>query len=153
MPVGAYITVNNGEKVKVGSVIAKIPRVGGKVRDITGGLPRVTELFEARNPSNPAVVAEIDGVVSYGGIKRANREVIIESKDGESKRYLIPLSKHILVQDGDFVKAGYPLSDGAITPKDILAIKGPSAVQEYILNGIQEVYRLQGVKITISILR
>ena len=147
LPVGAYITVNNGEKVKVGSVIAKIPRVGGKVRDITGGLPRVTELFEARNPSNPAVVAEIDGVVSYGGIKRANREVIIESKDGESKRYLIPLSKHILVQDGDFVKAGYPLSDGAITPKDILAIKGPSAVQEYILNGIQEVYRLQGVKI------
>ena len=118
-----------------------------KVRDITGGLPRVTELFEARNPSNPAIVAEIDGVVSYGGIKRANREVLIESKDGESKRYLIPLSKHILVQDGDFVKAGYPLSDGAITPKDILAIKGPSAVQEYILNGIQEVYRLQGVKI------
>jgi DNA-directed RNA polymerase subunit beta' len=147
LPVGAYITVSDGEKLKVGSVIAKIPRVGGKVRDITGGLPRVTELFEARNPSNPAIVAEIDGVVSYGGIKRANREVLIESKDGESKRYLIPLSKHILVQDGDFVKAGYPLSDGAITPKDILAIKGPSAVQEYILNGIQEVYRLQGVKI------
>ncbi len=147
LPVGAYINVNNGGKVKIGSIIAKIPRMGGKVRDITGGLPRVTELFEARNPSNPAVVAEIDGVVSYGGIKRANREIIIESKDGEVKRYLVALSKHILVQDGDYVKAGYPLSDGAITPKDILAIQGPSAVQEYILNGIQEVYRLQGVKI------
>jgi len=147
LPVGAYISVSNGEKVKKGAIVAKIPRMGGKVRDITGGLPRVTELFEARNPSNPAVVAEIDGVVAYGGIKRANREIIIESKDGEVKRYLVSLSKHILVQDGDYVKAGYPLSDGAITPKDILAIQGPSAVQEYILNGIQEVYRLQGVKI------
>ena len=127
--------------------MAKIPRMIGKSRDITGGLPRVTELFEARNPSNPAVVSEIDGVVSYGGIKRGNREVFIESKDGVKKRYLVPLSKHILVQDNDFVKAGMPLSDGAITPADILAIKGPTAVQEYLVNEIQEVYRLQGVKI------
>lgn len=119
----------------------------GKSRDITGGLPRVTELFEARNPSNPAVVSEIDGVVSYGGIKRGNREIFIESKDGIKKRYLVPLSKHILVQDNDFVKAGYALSDGAITPADILSIKGPTAVQEYLVNEIQEVYRLQGVKI------
>ena len=119
----------------------------GKSRDITGGLPRVTELFEARNPSNPAVVSEIDGVVTYGGIKRGNREIFIESKDGVKKRYLVPLSKHILVQDNDFVRAGYPLSDGAITPADILAIKGPTAVQEYLVNEIQEVYRLQGVKI------
>jgi len=119
----------------------------GKSRDITGGLPRVTELFEARNPSNPAVVSEIDGVVSYGGIKRGNREVFIESKDGVKKRYLVSLSKHILVQDNDFVKAGMPLSDGAITPADILAINGPTAVQEYLVNEIQEVYRLQGVKI------
>ncbi len=119
----------------------------GKSRDITGGLPRVTELFEARNPSNPAVVSEIDGVVTYGGIKRGNREIFIESKDGVKKRYLVPLSKHILVQDNDFVKAGMPLSDGAITPADILAIKGPTAVQEYLVNEIQEVYRLQGVKI------
>lgn len=119
----------------------------GKTRDITGGLPRVTELFEARNPSNPAVVSEIDGVVSYGGIKRGNREIFIESKDGVKKRYLVPLSKHILVQDNDFTKAGKPLSDGAITPSDILSIKGPTAVQEYLVNEIQEVYRLQGVKI------
>jgi DNA-directed RNA polymerase subunit beta' len=119
----------------------------GKSRDITGGLPRVTELFEARNPSNPAVVSEIDGVVTYGGIKRGNREIFIESRDGVQKRYLVPLSKHILVQDNDFVKAGQPLSDGSITPSDILLIKGPTAVQEYLVNEIQEVYRLQGVKI------
>ena len=118
-----------------------------KSRDITGGLPRVTELFEARNPSNPAVVSEINGAVTYGGIKRGNREIFIESKDGIKKRYLVPLSKHILVQDNDFVRAGMPLSDGAITPADILAIKGPTAVQEYLVNEIQEVYRLQGVKI------
>jgi DNA-directed RNA polymerase subunit beta' len=127
--------------------VAKIPRVVGKTSDITGGLPRVTELFEARNPSNPAVVSEIDGVVTYGGIKRGNREVTIQSKEGISKKYLISLSKHILVQDGDFVRAGTPLSDGSITPQDILSIEGISAVQNYIVNGIQEVYRLQGVKI------
>jgi DNA-directed RNA polymerase subunit beta' len=127
--------------------MAKIPRSAGKTRDITGGLPRVTELFEARNPSNPAIVSEIDGIVSYGGIKRGNREIFIESRDGVKKKYMVPLSKHILVQDGDFVKAGMALSDGAITPSDILAIKGPTAVQEYLVNEIQEVYRLQGVKI------
>lgn len=147
LPVGAHISVEDGAKVKSGSIIAKIPRVLGKTGDITGGLPRVTELFEARNPSNPAVVSEIDGVVSYGGIKRGNREIIIESKEGVKKKYLVSLSKHILVQDNDFVKAGTPLSDGSITPKDILAIEGPSAVHNYIVNGIQEVYRLQGVKI------
>ena len=147
IPVGAHLSVSVGDKVKAGQVIAKIPRKTGKSRDITGGLPRVTELFEARNPSNPAVVSEIDGVVSYGGIKRGNREIFIESKDGVKKRYLVPLSKHILVQDNDFVKAGDPLSDGAITPADILSIKGPTAVQEYLVDEIQEVYRLQGVKI------
>ena len=147
IPVGAHLSVENGEKIKAGQILAKIPRSMGKSRDITGGLPRVTELFEARNPSNPAVVSEIDGVVTYGGIKRGNREIFIESKDGIKKRYLVSLSKHILVQDNDFVKAGYPLSDGAITPADILAIKGPTAVQEYLVNEIQEVYRLQGVKI------
>ncbi len=147
MPVGAHLAVDAGEKIKAGQVMAKIPRTMGKSRDITGGLPRVTELFEARNPSNPAVVSEIDGVVTYGGIKRGNREIFIESKDGVQKRYLVPLSKHILVQDNDFVKAGQPLSDGAITPSDILSIKGPTAVQEYLVNEIQEVYRLQGVKI------
>ncbi|MGF1638942.1 MAG: DNA-directed RNA polymerase subunit beta' [Cyclobacteriaceae bacterium] len=147
IPVGSHIAVANGTKIKPGHVLAKIPRTLGKSRDITGGLPRVTELFEARNPSNPAVVSEIDGVVSYGGIKRGNREIYIESKDGVKKRYLVPLSKHILVQDNDFVKAGQPLSDGAITPADILSIKGPTAVQEYLVNEIQEVYRLQGVKI------
>ncbi len=147
IPVGAHLAVENGEKIKAGQILAKIPRTMGKSRDITGGLPRVTELFEARNPSNPAVVSEIDGVVTYGGIKRGNREIFIESKDGIKKRYLVSLSKHILVQDNDFVKAGYPLSDGAITPADILAIKGPTAVQEYLVNEIQEVYRLQGVKI------
>ncbi|MBL3655010.1 DNA-directed RNA polymerase subunit beta' [Fulvivirga sediminis] len=147
IPVGAHLAVDDGDKIKAGQILAKIPRTMGKSRDITGGLPRVTELFEARNPSNPAVVSEIDGVVTYGGIKRGNREIFIESKDGIKKRYLVSLSKHILVQDNDFVKAGYPLSDGAITPADILAIKGPTAVQEYLVNEIQEVYRLQGVKI------
>lgn len=147
IPVGAHIAVNDKQAVKVGEVIAKIPRSTGKTRDITGGLPRVTELFEARNPSNPAVVTEIDGVVTLGGVKRGNREISIESRDGQIKKYLVPLSKHILVQDNDFVKAGMPLSDGSISPADILAIKGPAAVQEYLVNGIQEVYRLQGVKI------
>ena len=147
IPVGAHLAVDQGDDIKAGQILAKIPRTMGKSRDITGGLPRVTELFEARNPSNPAVVSEIDGVVTYGGIKRGNREIFIESKDGVKKRYLVPLSKHILVQDNDFVKAGIPLSDGAITPADILAIKGPTAVQEYLVNEIQEVYRLQGVKI------
>jgi DNA-directed RNA polymerase subunit beta' len=139
--------VNDGDIIKAGQILVKIPRTMGKSRDITGGLPRVTELFEARNPSNPAIVSEINGVVSYGGIKRGNREIYIESKDGVKKRYLVPLSKHILVQDNDFVRAGMALSDGAITPADILAIKGPTAVQEYLVNEIQEVYRLQGVKI------
>ncbi|WP_069660723.1 DNA-directed RNA polymerase subunit beta' [Arcticibacter eurypsychrophilus] len=147
IPVGAHISVDEGAKIKMGEVIAKIPRSTGKTRDITGGLPRVTELFEARNPSNPAVVTEIDGVVTLGGVKRGNREISIESKDGQLKKYLVPLSKHILVQDNDFVKAGMPLSDGSISPADILSIKGPAAVQEYLVNGIQEVYRLQGVKI------
>ncbi len=147
IPVGAHLAVDLGDKVKPGQVLAKIPRKTGKSRDITGGLPRVTELFEARNPSNPAVVTEIDGVVTYGGVKRANREIFIESKDGVKKRYLVPLSKHILVQDNDFIRAGEPLSDGAITPSDILSIQGPTAVQEYLVNEIQEVYRLQGVKI------
>ena len=147
IPVGALLAVENGDKIKSGQILAKIPRTMGKSRDITGGLPRVTELFEARNPSNPAIVSEIDGVVTYGGIKRGNREIFIESKDAVKKRYLVSLSKHILVQDNDFVKAGYPLSDGAITPADILSIKGPTAVQEYLVNEIQEVYRLQGVKI------
>ena len=147
MPVGAHLAVDNGDKLIAGQVMAKIPRSMGKSRDITGGLPRVTELFEARNPSNPAVVSEIDGVVTYGGVKRGNREIFIESKDAVKKRYLVSLSKHILVQDNDFVKAGTALSDGAITPADILAIKGPTAVQEYLVNEIQEVYRLQGVKI------
>jgi DNA-directed RNA polymerase subunit beta' len=146
-PVGAHIVVDNGENVVQGQIIAKIPRVMGKVKDITGGLPRVTELFEARNPSNPATVAEIDGVVRFGGVKRGNREIIVESRDGEITKYLVPLSKHILVQEQDFVRAGTPLSDGAITPSDILHIKGPFAVQEYLVNEIQEVYRLQGIKI------
>ena len=147
IPVGAHIAVDEAVNVKMGEVIAKIPRSTGKTRDITGGLPRVTELFEARNPSNPAVVTEIDGVVTLGGVKRGNREISIESRDGQIKKYLVPLSKHILVQDNDFVKAGMPLSDGSISPADILAIKGPAAVQEYLVNGVQEVYRLQGVKI------
>ncbi|HLF34293.1 MAG TPA: DNA-directed RNA polymerase subunit beta' [Cyclobacteriaceae bacterium] len=147
IPVGAHLAVDEGEQILAGQILCKIPRQIGKTRDITGGLPRVTELFEARNPSNPAIISEIDGVVSYGTIKRGNREIFIESKDGIKKRYLVPLSKHILVQDNDFVKAGMPLSDGAVTPSDILAIKGPTAVQEYLVNEIQEVYRLQGVKI------
>lgn len=147
IPVGAHIAVDESEKVSSGQVLVKIPRSAGKTRDITGGLPRVTELFEARNPSNPAIVTEIDGVVTLGGVKRGNREIIIESKDGEIKKYLVSLSKHILVQDNDFIKAGMPLSDGSISPTDILAIKGPGAVQEYLVNGVQEVYRLQGVKI------
>jgi DNA-directed RNA polymerase subunit beta' len=147
LPVGAHIVVTDGKQIKAGSILAKIPRSMGKTRDITGGLPRVTELFEARNPSNPAVVSAIDGVVTYGSVKRGNREIFIESKDGVQRRYLVPLSKHILVQDNDFIRAGQPLSDGAITPADILSIKGPTAVQEYLVNEIQEVYRLQGVKI------
>ncbi len=147
LPVGSHIFVEEGDSVRTGQVLVKIPRVLGKVRDITGGLPRVTELFEARNPSNPAVVSEVDGVVSFGRIKRGNREVVVESKDGDVRKYMVSLTKHILVQEGDFVKAGMALSDGAITPADILAIKGPYAVQEYIVNEIQEVYRLQGVRI------
>ncbi|MCC5945042.1 MAG: DNA-directed RNA polymerase subunit beta' [Bernardetiaceae bacterium] len=148
IPAGAYLAVENGQKVRAGQILVKIPRSVGKNRDITGGLPRVTELFEARNPSNPAVVSEIDGIVSYGAVKRGNREIFVESqKDGIKKKYMVQLSKHILVQENDYVKAGTPLSDGAITPSDILAIKGPTAVQEYIVNEIQDVYRLQGVKI------
>ena len=147
LPVGAHIVVNDAQKVKAGEILVKIPRQSGKLGDITGGLPRVTELFEARNPSNPAVVSEIDGIVSFGKVKRGNREIIIESKTGEVKKYLVSLSKHILVQENDFVKAGQALSDGATTPGDILSIKGPTKVQEYLVNEIQEVYRLQGVKI------
>ncbi len=147
LPVGAHVSVQEGDKVGTGRILAKIPRVAGKSGDITGGLPRVTELFEARNPSNPAVVSEVDGIVSYGKIKRGNREIIVESRTGEKRKYLVPLAKHILVQENDFVKAGMPMSDGAITPADILAIQGPTAVQEYLVNEIQEVYRLQGVKI------
>jgi DNA-directed RNA polymerase subunit beta' len=147
LPVGSHIVVEEGDDVRSGQVLVKIPRVLSKLKDITGGLPRVTELFEARNPSNPAVVCEIDGVVSFGAIKRGNREIIVEAKDGVVKKYLVPLSRQILVQDGDFVKAGASLSDGQVAPADILAIKGPFAVQEYVVNEIQEVYRLQGVKI------
>ena len=147
LPVGAHIIVNEGDKVTGGDILVKIPRTAGGTADITGGLPRVTELFEARNPSNPAVVTEIDGIVSFGKIKRGNREIIIESRTGEVKKYLVNLSKHILVQENDFVKAGSSLSEGSTTPSDILSIKGPTAVQEYIVNEVQEVYRLQGVKI------
>ncbi|MCX7743823.1 MAG: DNA-directed RNA polymerase subunit beta' [Flavobacteriales bacterium] len=147
IPAGAHIIIEDKQKVSAGDILVKIPRSSGKTGDITGGLPRVTELFEARNPSNPAVVAEIDGLVSFGKIKRGNREIQIESRTGEVRKYLVSLSKHILVQENDFVKAGEPLTDGAITPSDILAIKGPTAVQEYLVNEIQEVYRLQGVKI------
>jgi DNA-directed RNA polymerase subunit beta' len=147
LPVGSHIIIDEGEDVKAGQVIVKIPRVLGKLRDITGGLPRVTELFEARNPGNPAVVSEIDGVVTFGNIKRGNREIIVEAKDGVVKKYLVPLTRQILAQDGDFIKAGAQLSDGQTAPADILAIKGPFAVQEYVVNEIQEVYRLQGVKI------
>ncbi|MEM7185435.1 MAG: DNA-directed RNA polymerase subunit beta' [Bacteroidota bacterium] len=147
LPVGAHLMVDDNDKIKVGKILVKIPRKSAKSGDITGGLPRVTELFEARNPSNPAVVSEIDGVVSFGKIKRGNREIIVESKLGEIKKYLVKLSNQILVQENDYVRAGMPLSDGAITPVDILAIKGPSAVQQYLVNEVQEVYRLQGVKI------
>jgi len=147
LPVGSHIVIEEGVEVKAGHVLVKIPRVLGKLRDITGGLPRVTELFEARNPGNPAIVCEIDGIVAFGNIKRGNREIIVESKDGMVKKYLVPLTRQILVQDSDFVKAGSPLSDGQIAPADILSIRGPFAVQEYVVNEIQEVYRLQGVKI------
>tara|TARA_B110000285_G_scaffold232629_1_gene304114 strand:+ start:2416 stop:6714 length:4299 start_codon:yes stop_codon:yes gene_type:complete len=147
LPVGAHLMVDDGDKIKIGKILVKIPRKSAKSGDITGGLPRVTELFEARNPSNPAVVSEIDGVISFGKIKRGNREIIVESKLGESKRYLVKLSNQILVQENDYVRAGMPLSDGSITPEDILRIKGPSAVQQYLVNEVQEVYRLQGVKI------
>jgi DNA-directed RNA polymerase subunit beta' len=147
IPVNAHISVAEGDKIVAGDILVKIPRSAGKTGDITGGLPRVTELFEARNPSNPAVVSEIDGTATYGTVKRGNREIIITSKLGEVRKYLVPLSKHILVQQNDYVRAGQPLSDGAITPNDILNIEGPTKVQEYIVNEIQEVYRLQGVKI------
>ena len=147
LPVGAHIMVDDGEKIENGKILVKIPRKSAKSGDITGGLPRVTELFEARNPSNPAVVSEIDGVVTFGKIKRGNREIIVESRTGHVKKYLVKLSNQILVQENDFVKAGMPLSDGATTPNDILSIKGPSAVQQYLVNEVQEVYRLQGVKI------
>jgi DNA-directed RNA polymerase subunit beta' len=147
MPVGSHIVIEESDEVVAGQVLVKIPRVLGKLRDITGGLPRVTELFEARNPGNPAIVSEIDGVVSFGAIKRGNREIIVTSKDEVVKKYLVPLTRQILAQEGDFVKAGSPLSDGQIAPSDILTIKGPFAVQEYVVNEIQEVYRLQGVRI------
>ncbi len=147
LPVGAHVTVDDDEDVRPGQLLVKIPRAVGSAGDITGGLPRVTELFEARNPSNPAVVSEIDGEVTFGKVKRGNREIVITSKTGDEKKYLVPLSKQILVQENDYVRAGTPLSDGAITPSDILAIMGPTAVQEYIVNEVQDVYRLQGVKI------
>jgi DNA-directed RNA polymerase subunit beta' len=148
LPIGSHIMVENKEEIKAGQILVKIPRVSGKTSDITGGLPRVTELFEARNPSNPAAVSEIDGIVALGNIKRGNREVFVTSRDGsDTHKYMIPLTKHILVQDNDLVYAGDLLSDGAVVPAEILAIKGPSAVQAYIVNEIQEVYRLQGVKI------
>ncbi|MBR1712514.1 MAG: DNA-directed RNA polymerase subunit beta' [Alloprevotella sp.] len=146
-PINGHISVEDGQKLKAGDILVKIPRAVGKAGDITGGLPRVTELFEARNPSNPAVVSEIDGEVTMGTVKRGNREIIITSRLGEVKKYLVPLSKQILVQENDYVRAGEPLSDGSITPADILAIQGPTAVQEYIVNEVQDVYRLQGVKI------
>ncbi len=147
LPVGAHVTVDDNDEVRPGQLLVKIPRAVGSAGDITGGLPRVTELFEARNPSNPAVVSEIDGEVTFGKVKRGNREIAITSKTGDVKKYLVPLSKQILVQENDYVRAGTPLSDGAITPSDILAIMGPTAVQEYIVNEVQDVYRLQGVKI------
>ena len=148
LPVGAHLIVDDGESVDQGKILVKIPRKSAKSGDITGGLPRVTELFEARNPSNPAVVSEVDGVISFGKIKRGNREIIVETRTGEIIKYLVKLSNQILVQENDFVKAGMPLSDGSITPDDILKIKGPSAVQQYLVNEVQEVYRLQGVKIS-----
>ncbi len=146
-PVGGHVVVEDGQKVLTGTTLVKIPRTVGKAGDITGGLPRVTELFEARNPSNPAVVSEIDGEVTMGKVKRGNREIVVTSKTGEQRKYLVSLSKQILVQEHDAVRAGTPLSDGVVTPGDILAIKGPTAVQEYIVNEVQDVYRLQGVKI------
>ncbi|MDE7031622.1 MAG: DNA-directed RNA polymerase subunit beta', partial [Muribaculaceae bacterium] len=147
LPVGAHLMMDNGADIKSGEIFVKIPRATGGAGDITGGLPRVTELFEARNPSNPAVVSEIDGEVEFGKVKRGNREITVTSKLGEVKKYLVPLSKQILVQQNDIVRAGTPLSDGAITPADILNIMGPTAVQEYIVNEVQDVYRMQGVKI------
>ena len=148
LPVGAHLMKVEGEEITPGEVFVKIPRASsGGAGDITGGLPRVTELFEARNPSNPAIVSEIDGVVTFGRIKRGNREIIVTSKNGEEKKYLVPMSKQILVLENDSVRAGTPLSDGAVTPADILRIKGPTAVQDYIVNEVQDVYRLQGVKI------
>ncbi len=147
LPVGAHLMIEEGDKIKAGQLLIKIPRVVGKAGDITGGLPRVTELFEARNPSNPAIVSEIDGEVTFGKIKRGNREIVVTSRLGEVRKHLVPLSKQLLVQENDYIRAGMPLSDGAITPSDILAIKGPTAVQEYIVNEVQDVYRLQGVKI------
>jgi DNA-directed RNA polymerase subunit beta' len=147
LPVGGHVVVEDGQTIKSGETLVKIPRAVGGGGDITGGLPRVTELFEARNPSNPAVVSEIDGEITMGKVKRGNREIIVTSKTGDQRKYLVPLSKQILVQEHDAVRAGTPLSDGAITPGDILAIKGPTAVQEYIVNEVQDVYRLQGVKI------
>ncbi len=147
LPVGAHIMVDDNEQIAEGKILVKIPRKSARSSDITGGLPRVTELFEARNPSNPAVVSEIDGVVSFGKIKRGNREIVVESKFGDIKKYLVKLSNQILVQENDYIKSGMPLSDGAIAPADILKIKGPSAVQQYLVNEVQEVYRLQGVKI------
>ena len=146
-PVGGHVVVEDGQTVKTGTTLVKIPRTVAKGGDITGGLPRVTELFEARNPSNPAIVSEIDGEVTMGRVKRGNREIIVTSKTGDQKKYLVSLSKQILVNEHDAVRAGTPLSDGSITPDDILAIKGPTAVQEYIVNEVQDVYRLQGVKI------
>ncbi len=146
MPVGSRLTVQDGDAVEAGQIVAKMPRSAGGIQDITGGLPRVTELFEARNPSNPAVVTEIDGVISFGSkIKRGNREVIVTAKDGQKRKYLVGLSRHVLVQDGDFIRAGTPLCDGATAPKDILNIMGPFAVQSYLVNGVQEVYRSQGI--------
>ena len=147
LPVGAHVMVEDGQEIKIGDIIVKIPRAIGKSGDITGGLPRVTELFEARNPSNPAIVSEINGEVLMGKNRRGNREIIIKARSGEKKSYLVPLSKQILVQENDYVRAGMPLSDGAVSPGDILNILGPIKVQEYIVNEIQEVYRMQGVKI------
>ena len=147
IPVGAHLAIEDGAKIHAGQILVKIPRSAGSSGDITGGLPRVTEMFEARNPSNPAVVTEVDGSVSFGKIIRGNRQIIITTKSGEEKKYLIKLSKHILVQENDYVKAGMPLCDGVITPSDILAIKGVVEVQQFIVNEIQDVYRLQGVKI------
>ena len=147
LPAGALLTQRDGAKLKAGDIIAKIPRAVVKTGDITGGLPRVTELFEARNPTNPAVVSEIDGEVTLGRIRRGNREIIVTSKTGEERKYMVPLSRQILVQENDFVRAGDPISDGQISPQDILAILGPNAVQNYIVNGVQDVYRKQGVAI------